>query len=119
MTTAAKAIEDQLDDELAKLDKLEDDDLERLREKRIQQLKKQATMRQQWLGLGHGEYQEIFNEKDFFAKVKTSDRVVCHFYRENWPCKVCIVSMFVCNLGADPTHDLLCERFYNLRVKLL
>lgn len=88
MATAAKAIEDQLDDELAKLDKLEDDDLERLREKRIQQLKKQATMRQQWLGQGHGEYQEIFNEKDFFAKVKTSDRVVCHFYRENWPCKV-------------------------------
>lgn len=88
MATVAKAVEDQLDDELSKLDKLEDDDLERLREKRIQQLKKQATMRQQWLGQGHGDYTEIFTEKDFFAKVKTSDRVVCHFYRENWPCKV-------------------------------
>lgn len=88
LATVAKAVEDQLDDELSKLDKLEDDDLERLREKRIQQLKKQATMRQQWLGQGHGDYTEIFTEKDFFAKVKTSDRVVCHFYRENWPCKV-------------------------------
>lgn len=88
LATVAKAVEDQLDDELAKLDKLEDDDLEKLRERRIQQLKKQATMRQQWLAQGHGDYQEIFSEKDFFAKVKTSDRVVCHFYRENWPCKV-------------------------------
>ncbi|PWA56137.1 thioredoxin domain-containing protein 9 [Artemisia annua] len=24
----------------------------------------------------------------FFTIVKASDRVVCHFYRENWPCKV-------------------------------
>jgi hypothetical protein len=88
LATVAKAVEDQLDDELAKLDKLEDDDLEKLRERRIQQLKKQATMRRQWLAQGHGDYQEIFSEKDFFAKVKTSDRVVCHFYRENWPCKV-------------------------------
>lgn len=88
MATVAKAVEDSLDDELSKLDKLEDDDLERLRERRIQQLKKQATMRQQWLAQGHGDYQEIFSEKEFFAKVKKSDRVVCHFYRENWPCKV-------------------------------
>jgi len=88
LATVAKAVEDQLDDEIAKLDKLGDDDLERLRERRMQQLKKQATMRQQWLAQGHGEYQEIFNEKEFFAKVKLSDRVICHFYRENWPCKV-------------------------------
>lgn len=88
LATVAKAVEEQLDDEIAKLDKLGDDDLERLRERRMQQLKKQATMRQQWLAQGHGEYQEIFNEKEFFAKVKLSDRVICHFYRENWPCKV-------------------------------
>ncbi|KAM5549515.1 hypothetical protein ABKV19_000770 [Rosa sericea] len=35
-----------------------------------------------------GEYTEIPSEKDFFSAVKASDRVVCHFYRENWPCKV-------------------------------
>ncbi|CAI9288813.1 unnamed protein product [Lactuca saligna] len=26
--------------------------------------------------------------KNFFSIVKASDRVVCHFYLENWPCKV-------------------------------
>ncbi|KAK9820972.1 hypothetical protein WJX81_003934 [Elliptochloris bilobata] len=27
-------------------------------------------------------------EKEFFAEVKGEERVVCHFFRENWPCKV-------------------------------
>ncbi|KAL0412603.1 UNVERIFIED_CONTAM: Thioredoxin domain-containing protein 9 [Sesamum radiatum] len=34
------------------------------------------------------EYSEIPYEKEFFSVVKASERVVCHFYRENWPCKV-------------------------------
>jgi hypothetical protein len=88
LVTVAKAVEEQLDDEIAKLDMLDDDDLERLRERRLLQMKKQASQRQQWLAQGHGEYQEIFSEKEFFAVAKTSDRVICHFYRENWPCKV-------------------------------
>ena len=37
---------------------------------------------------GHGEYREILSEKDFFAEMKGTERMVCHFYRENWPCKV-------------------------------
>ncbi|XP_010928621.1 thioredoxin domain-containing protein 9 homolog [Elaeis guineensis] len=85
--TVAKAVEDKLDDEIAALDRLDLDDLEALRERRRQQLKKMAEKRSQWISLGHGEYSEIA-EKEFFAAVKASDRVVCHFYRENWPCKV-------------------------------
>ena len=38
---------------------------------------------------GHGEYREINGEKEFFTEVKGEERVVCHFFRENWPCKVC------------------------------
>ncbi|RZS09419.1 hypothetical protein BHM03_00040528 [Ensete ventricosum] len=85
--TVARAFEDKIDDEIAALDRLDLDDLEALRERRLQQLKKMAEKRSRWLSLGHGEYTEI-PEKEFFAAVKASDRVVCHFYRENWPCKV-------------------------------
>ncbi|KAJ0641126.1 putative Thioredoxin domain-containing protein [Helianthus annuus] len=86
--TVAKAVEEKIDDEIAALEKLDLDDIEVLRERRLQQMKKMAEKRSRWMSLGHGEYTEIFSEKDFFAIVKASDRVVCHFYRENWPCKV-------------------------------
>ncbi|WCJ43693.1 hypothetical protein M5689_024417 [Euphorbia peplus] len=88
LLTVVKAVEDKLDDEIASLDRLDDDDLEVLRERRMQQMKKMAQKRTRWISLGHGEYTDIPSEKDFFAAVKASDRVVCHFYRENWPCKV-------------------------------
>ncbi|KAF5448229.1 hypothetical protein F2P56_028785 [Juglans regia] len=86
--TVAKAVEDKLDDEISALDRLDMDDLDVLRERRLQQMKKMAEKRSRWISLGHGEYSEIPSEKDFFAAVKASDRVVCHFYRDNWPCKV-------------------------------
>lgn len=88
MLTVAKAVEDKLDEEISALDRVDDDDLEALRERRLQQMKKMAEKRSRWISLGHGEYTEIPAEKDFFSAVKASDRVVCHFYRENWPCKV-------------------------------
>ncbi|KAL9404576.1 hypothetical protein Peur_001548 [Populus x canadensis] len=86
--TVAKAVEDKIDEEIAALDRLDLDDIEALRERRLQQMKKMAEKRSRWISLGHGEYTEIPSEKDFFSVVKASDRVVCHFYRDNWPCKV-------------------------------
>lgn len=86
--TVAKAMEDKIDEEISALDRLDPDDLEALRERRLQQMKKMAEKRNRWIKLGHGEYTEIQNEKEFFSIVKASERVVCHFYRENWPCKV-------------------------------
>ncbi|KAH7575367.1 hypothetical protein ACOSP7_005090 [Xanthoceras sorbifolium] len=86
--TVVKAVEEKLDDEITALDRLDDDDLEALRERRLQQMKKMAEKRNRWISLGHGEYSEIPVEKEFFSVVKASDRVVCHFYRDNWPCKV-------------------------------
>ncbi|KAK4258818.1 hypothetical protein QN277_005221 [Acacia crassicarpa] len=86
--TVAQAVEDKLDEEIAALERLDDDDLEALRERRLQQMKKMAEKRSRWISLGHGEYSEIPSEKDFFSIVKASERVVCHFFRENWPCKV-------------------------------
>ncbi|KAL8156159.1 hypothetical protein AgCh_001312 [Apium graveolens] len=86
--TVVKAVEDKIDDEISALDRLDLEDIEVLRERRLQQMKKMAEKRRQWVALGHGDYSEIYVEKEFFSVVKTSDRVVCHFYRENWPCKV-------------------------------
>ncbi|CAL5440689.1 unnamed protein product [Camellia sinensis] len=86
--TVAKAVEDKIDDEIHALDRLDLDDIDVLRERRLQQMKKMAEKQSRWIALGHGEYSEIPAEKDFFSVVKASDRVVCHFYRENWPCKV-------------------------------
>ena len=38
---------------------------------------------------GHGEYQEISEEKEFFEISKKSENVVCHFYREGFErCKI-------------------------------
>lgn len=91
MLTVVKAVEDKIDDEISALDRLDLEDIEVLRERRLQQMKKMAEKRRQWVALGHGEYSEIQAEKEFFSVVKASDRVVCHFYRENWPCKVCLL----------------------------
>ncbi|KAI7987816.1 hypothetical protein LOK49_LG13G02323 [Camellia lanceoleosa] len=84
----AKAVEDKINDEIHALDHLDLDDIDVLREHRLQQMKKISEKRRRWIALGHGEYSEIPAEKNFFSVVKASDRVVCHFYRENWPCKV-------------------------------
>ncbi|CAN7120020.1 unnamed protein product, partial [Brassica rapa subsp. narinosa] len=89
LLTVLKAMEDKLDEEIASLEKPDADDLEVLRERRLQQMKRMAEKRKRWRSHRHGEYTEIPSEKDFFAAVKASEqRVVCHFYRENWRCKV-------------------------------
>lgn len=84
---AAKGVEDQLDSRLHALDNLDEDDLENLRRRRVEQMKQHARKKQEWLSRGHGEYREIDGEKTFFAEMKGEARMVCHFYRNNWPCK--------------------------------
>lgn len=86
--TVAKTVEDQVDEEIRKLDNLGAEDIERLRERRVAEMKRMAEKRQQWAAAGHGEYREVHGEKEFFKAVKGEERVVCHFYRESIPCKV-------------------------------
>ena len=88
VVAAAQQVEDQLDQQIAALDKLDSDDIETLRQKRVLQLKLLAAKKQEWINKGHGEYAEVLTEKDFFKEMKGEDRMICHFYRENWPCKV-------------------------------
>ena len=73
---------------LLRLENLDEDDLERVKQRRLDEMKKRHQQVQRWRADGHGEYREIHGEKDFFKESKAVDRVVAHFYRENWPCKV-------------------------------
>mmetsp|Transcript_4587 Transcript_4587/g.9959 ORF Transcript_4587/g.9959 Transcript_4587/m.9959 type:complete len:221 (-) Transcript_4587:119-781(-) len=83
----ATTIEDQLDDEMHRMENLTEDDLDRMRERRLEALKKQQRKRQEWMRRGHGEYREV-DEKEFFNEMKKTERMVCHFFRNNWPCQV-------------------------------
>lgn len=89
LITAAVQLEQQLDNELSRLDSLGGEDLEKLREQRIKELKKQANQRQEWKNNGHGEYCELADEKEFFEVSKKSANIVCHFYRDSTPrCRI-------------------------------
>ncbi|CAL8127329.1 unnamed protein product [Orchesella dallaii] len=77
---AAKEIEKQVDEEIERLQN--PDELEKLKEERIKKLKQLATQKTEWRKLGHGEYDEIPDEKSFFEVSKKSPRVVAHFSRD-------------------------------------
>ena len=93
LLSAARHVEDQLDSQLHAMDNMGEEDLETLRRRRVDQMKQQARKKQEWLSRGHGEYREIDGEKSFFSEMKGEARMVCHFYRNNWPCKVRCPSM--------------------------
>lgn len=89
MIQAAKIVEEQIDAEMEKLEKLDEDDLEALKAKRLRAMKRQQEKKQEWLKNGHGEYEEIPEEKNFFEVTKNSENVVVHFYRdETFRCKI-------------------------------
>lgn len=70
-----------------RLETLDEDDLDKLRERRLAALKKQQAKRKEWLRRGHGELRDV-EEKEFFNEMRNEERVIAHFYRNNWPCKV-------------------------------
>lgn len=86
---ATHCVEKQLDAELEKLDNLDISDFEKLREQRLKKLKLLQQQKQNWLTLGHGEYSELHDEKEFFKVLKKSENVVCLFYKDDSPrCKI-------------------------------
>ncbi|OQR78218.1 thioredoxin domain-containing protein 9-like [Tropilaelaps mercedesae] len=79
---AARIAEDEIDREIDRLEKLDEDDLEGIRQRRLAAMKKAEKKKKEWLQLGHGEYSELANETEFFDACKKSKHVVVHFYRE-------------------------------------
>ena len=84
----AKSMEDALDDELHRMNNMDQDDLENIRRKRLEAMKGDQDKRKKWLAQGHGELRQLQDEKEFFSEMKGEDKMVVHFYRNNWPCKV-------------------------------
>lgn len=85
----AKAMEGMVDSEIEKLDNMDQDDLQKIRQERLKELKKQASRKEEWKQIGHGQYQELKDEKEFFEEQKRSERFICHFYRDStFRCKI-------------------------------
>lgn len=89
---ATQAQEQAIQNEISKYDSLlesNDTDLEKLRERRLSQMKAAADQRTKWLQNGHGTYEELGGcgqhggdvAKAFFEAAKKSNRLVLHFYR--------------------------------------
>lgn len=81
-------MEQQVDAEMHRLENLGETDLDAIRKERILAMKRRQQKSKEWMARGHGEYRELPTEKEFFEETKGEERVICHFYRENWPCKV-------------------------------
>ncbi|XP_052835872.1 thioredoxin domain-containing protein 9 [Drosophila gunungcola] len=106
--TAAKTIEQQLDQQLDRLDNLDSDDLKALREQRLREMKDLNNKKQEWLRNGHGTYTELADEKEFFEMSKKSPNIVCHFYRDSTErCK--IVDMHLKILAAKHVEAKFCK----------
>nr|AFK11024.1 thioredoxin domain-containing protein 9-like protein [Callorhinchus milii] len=119
-------VEQQLDSEIGKLDNMDEDELDKLRTKRLEAMKKAQLQKQEWLTKGHGEYREIPSEKDFFQEVKESKNVVCHFYKDTtFRCKIVDKHLAILSKKHVETKFIklnvekapfLCER---LRIKII
>ncbi|XP_070552726.1 thioredoxin domain-containing protein 9-like [Ptychodera flava] len=82
-------IEGQVDAEIERLDQMDDDDMEKLRQRRLAAMKKEHEQKQEWLKIGHGQYSELPGEREFFDECKKSKHVVCHFYKDStFRCKI-------------------------------
>lgn len=75
--------ENDIDDQYNKLNKKTKGELEELREKRLDQLKRKADQRERWLSQSHGSMISIKDDKEFFSIVKSSKFVICLFYSRN------------------------------------
>lgn len=79
----AEQIEKALDDEMSRLENLDDDDIHALRKKRMAQMKEMQKRRDGWIAKGHGQYREIQSAEDFFERMKHSERIICAFTRRS------------------------------------
>ncbi|KAG5470707.1 hypothetical protein LSCM1_01953 [Leishmania martiniquensis] len=81
----AQEIERAVDDEIDRVDQVDDDEILAIRQKRLKQLKETQARRDEWLRKGHGQYLEVTEPKEFFDNVQNSERVVVHFMRRSTP----------------------------------
>lgn len=96
LLAAALEQERQLDAQLERAGVIADkgdveleDDLDSIRRRRLEQMKSQHKHKQDKQSTGHGTYEDLMDEKEFFAKAKESDRMCVMFWRpETWRCEI-------------------------------
>ncbi len=89
LLTAAQKVEQQLDQEIDRLENLDADDLAAIRRNRMEEMKRGAQQKLEWEKNGHGVYSELKDEKEFFEASKKSQQAVVHFYRNStMRCKI-------------------------------
>jgi len=70
VAAVASQLEHQLDAQLDRLDNMGEQDLEQIRKARVQDMKRKQEKTKEWLAKGHGEYNEVLSEKEFFDAMK-------------------------------------------------
>jgi hypothetical protein len=70
VTSIASRMEANLDAELNRLDNLNDEDLDTIRQQRLKDMRRRQEKTKEWLARGHGEYLDIDSEQDFFKTMK-------------------------------------------------
>ncbi|CAJ0941162.1 unnamed protein product, partial [Mesorhabditis belari] len=89
LMNAVKIVEEQVEQEIKNLENLDEDDLEVIRRQRAEKLKRAQQARNEMGVVGHGKYEEVTDEKEFFEATKKSKKVVCLFYLDsNERCKI-------------------------------
>lgn len=78
---AALDTEEQLDAEIERLEKLDADDMEEIRRKRLEAMQYEHSAKKNALAAGTGKYDELKDEKDFFTEAKKHLKMVCVFFR--------------------------------------
>jgi len=82
MQQAANAIENEIDNEMNRMNNLTDLDLQKLRKQRVLDMQRRAEQKEKWKRTGHGTFDEIRDERQFFSEAKQSERVIVLFYVE-------------------------------------
>ncbi|KIH56229.1 hypothetical protein ANCDUO_13589 [Ancylostoma duodenale] len=89
LVKAAQIMEEHIDNEMNRLENMDEDELEIIRRRRVEELKKIQKAKAEMLSHGHGKYEEVADEKEFFEATKKSKNVVCLFYLDgNMRCKI-------------------------------
>merc|ERR1712060_196651 len=76
-------MEAAVDAELDKVDNMTEDDLAKIRQRRMEEMKKKQQQKEDWKANGHGSISKITDQKEFFNACKTSEKVICIFTRES------------------------------------
>jgi len=77
------SVEAALDDEINKVENLDESDLARIKAKRIEEMKRKAEVQQQNVSNGHGKLMKISDQQEFFGAAKQSERMIVIFTRNS------------------------------------